>query len=65
MARHKTTIKVTITKIFEVEFDDTLAASRMYKTMEQDRQIGVLRGASGDGWSARETVSRHTVEPNE
>ena len=60
--RHKVKLKVTITKIFEAEFDDTLAASRMFKTLERDPRIGALTGTSGEGWSVRQIHERHSVE---
>ncbi|HSX22422.1 MAG TPA: hypothetical protein VLE97_06555 [Gaiellaceae bacterium] len=60
--KHKVKLKVTITKIFEAEFDDALAASRMFKTLERDPQIGALTGTSGEGWSVRQVNERHGVE---
>ena len=60
--KHTCKLKVTITKIFEAEFDDTLAASRMFKTLESDRSISALTGTSGDGWAVRQTSEKHSVE---
>ena len=60
--KHKVKLKVTITKIFEAEFDDTPAASRMFKALEHDRQIGALTGTSGEGWRVRQIDERHGVE---
>jgi hypothetical protein len=56
-------IEVTITKVFEAEFEDTSAAARMFKTLEADRQLAVLAGASGEGWKVRQASEQHSVQP--
>ncbi len=58
-------IKVTITKIFKAEFEDTHAASRMYRTLERGQNVAVLTGMSGEGWTVKQENESHSVEPAE
>jgi hypothetical protein len=60
----KIQLKVTITKIFDAEFEGTRAAERMLKTLEEDRYIGVLTAtSSSEGWQVRQRSVSHSVEP--
>lgn len=56
-------IKVTITRVFDAEFEDPPAASNMFKTLEEDLQVAVLNGATGGGWKVRLAQESHAVEP--
>jgi hypothetical protein len=58
-------IMVTITKFFEAEFEDTLAASNMFRTLERDPDIGVLSSSSGRGWKVSHKGTTHTVRPED
>ena len=56
-------IKVTITRVFDAEFDDAHAAANMFRTLEEDRQTAVLNGATGGGWKVQLASETHSVEP--
>jgi len=62
MRRRK--IKVVITKIFEAEFEDA-AAPDMFRTLERDRDIGVMSSSSGVGWRVNHKGTTHVVNPEE
>lgn len=59
---NKAKLKITITKIFEADVDGAQANADMIKTLEGDRFIGTLTGASGGGWTARQTSEERVIE---
>ena len=46
-------IKVTVTRIYEADFEDTLACAKMFKALEQDRNHTTIENMSGDRWALR------------
>lgn len=49
----KMKIKVTVTRVYEAEFADVLAASAMFKHLEHDANPTTIEGCSGDRWNIR------------
>lgn len=62
-------IKITVTRIYDAEFDDTLSASQMFKELEHDSNPTTIESRSDVGsnghWSIRacRDAKRVCVEP--
>lgn len=57
-------IKVTVTRIYEADFEDTLACAEVFKALERDHNPTTIERMSGDRWTLRvcDGVSDKSVE---